>query len=55
MINTIKLTEYVKIGKWLILRSSLPSYHIESEYYQIKKLGEIPEDFGVYETPPTIF
>ena len=49
---TIKLTEYVKIGNWLVLRSSLPSYHKESIYQKIKELGEYPEEFGITETPP---
>ncbi len=36
----IKLTKYVKLGRWQVLRSSLPSNHLESDYQQIKKLGK---------------
>ena len=48
--DKIKLTQYVKIGVWLVLRSSLPSTHPESYYQQIKSKGLIPEEFGVFPT-----
>jgi len=52
--DKIKLTQYVKIGVWLVLRSSLPSTHPESYYQQIKSKGLIPEEFGVFPTKKEI-